>query len=53
MERDGEAKRYLWEDLWMPAEDDYIRVQQPIKRADWVIDGSGDKARIADFMVML
>jgi len=39
IERDGEAMRWKWETVWMPAEEEYVRAQDPIGRADVVIDG--------------
>ncbi|MBQ8287649.1 MAG: uridine kinase [Clostridia bacterium] len=48
IERDGEVKRHLWENLWIPAEEYYFKVQQPIKSVDLVVDGSVD---IDNFMV--
>lgn len=46
IERDGEEKRHLWEDLWMPAEDYYIKAEKPVEIADLIIDGSGKKVSI-------
>lgn len=46
IERDGEEKRYLWEDIWMPGEEHYKRIQNPIDASDIVIDGSGIKGDI-------
>jgi uridine kinase len=40
IERDGEAMRWKWETVWMPEEEEYVRTQGPIGRADLVIDGS-------------
>ena len=40
VERDGEALRSKWETVWMPEEDAYVRTQDPIGRADLVVDGS-------------
>lgn len=37
--RDGEAARARWVEVWMPAEDEYVRSQRPDRRADLVIDG--------------
>jgi len=48
IERDGEEKRDLWEDLWMPAEEVYIKAQKPMEKADLVIDGTGKKSNIKD-----
>jgi uridine kinase len=39
--RDGEEMRRLWEEVWMPAEDDYLRIQEPRAHADLVLDGGG------------
>ena len=40
IERDGEAMRWKWETVWMPEEEEYVRTQDPIGRANLVIDGS-------------
>jgi hypothetical protein len=40
IERDGEALRWTWETLWMPEEEEYVRSQDPVARADVVVDGS-------------
>jgi hypothetical protein len=37
---DGEATRWKWQTVWMPEEEAYVRGQDPIGRADVVIDGS-------------
>ncbi|WP_210386526.1 uridine kinase [Globicatella sp. HMSC072A10] len=46
IERDGEGNRHLWEDLWMPAEEQYIREQQPLKTVDLRVDGTGKESDI-------
>ncbi|MFD2680297.1 uridine kinase family protein [Bacillus seohaeanensis] len=46
IERDGEENRHLWEDLWMPAEEQYIREQQPLKTVDLIVDGTGKESDI-------
>ena len=40
IERDGESLRWKWEAVWMPEEEAYVRAQDPIGRADVVVDGS-------------
>jgi uridine kinase len=40
VDRDGEALRSKWTDVWMPEEDAYFRRQRPDLKADLVIDGS-------------
>ena len=40
IERDGEARRWTWETVWMPDEEAYVRTQDPIGRADLIVDGS-------------
>jgi uridine kinase len=40
VERDGEAMRAQWTDIWMPEEDAYITAQQPSKRADLIVSGN-------------
>jgi len=39
VQRDGEAMRSQWTDVWMPEEDAYIAAQQPAERADLLING--------------
>jgi uridine kinase len=39
--RDGETKREIWEKYWMPAEDRYVELEEPHRRANILIDGSG------------
>lgn len=51
IERDGEEKRHLWEDLWMPAEELYMKIQKPIENADFIIDGTGKKSNRKDFEI--
>ena len=41
MERDGEAARRKWVDVWMPAEDRYVAEQMPQDHAHLVLDGNG------------
>lgn len=43
IERDGEEKRHLWEELWMPAEEVYIRTQNPMGAANIVISGTSEE----------
>jgi len=40
IERDGEAMRSKWTDVWIPEEDAYFNAQRPDKKADLVIDSS-------------
>jgi uridine kinase len=40
IERDGEALRWKWETVWMPEEEAYVEAQNPIDRADVIVDGS-------------
>jgi len=40
VERDGEAMRSRWTDVWIPEEDAYFRAQRPDKKADLIIDSS-------------
>ena len=37
--RDGEAARAIWEQDWMPKEDDYVKTHLPHERADFSING--------------
>jgi uridine kinase len=41
IERDGEAARSTWTDVWMPAEDRYVEADDPVSCAHIVVDGSG------------
>jgi uridine kinase len=47
VERDGEAKRNVWEKYWMPAEDRYVELEEPHRRAKILVDGSGCSANLA------
>jgi len=47
VERDGEAKRSVWEKYWMPAEDRYVELEEPHRRAKILVDGSGCSANLA------
>jgi uridine kinase len=38
--RDGEAARAIWEQDWMPKEDDYVKTHLPHERADFSINGA-------------
>jgi len=40
VERDGEANRSQWTDVWMPEEDEYFGAQRLDKRADLILDGT-------------
>jgi len=40
VERDGEAMRPQWTEVWMPEEDAYFRSQRPDRKADLVIDST-------------
>jgi len=42
VQRDGEASRRMWEEVWMPAEDFYVRTERPESAADIVVDGAED-----------
>jgi uridine kinase len=39
--RDGEEARATWEERWMPAEDRYVKRDNPIPSAHVIVDGSG------------
>ncbi len=45
--RDGESKRDLWEKFWMPAEDRYVELDEPHRRAKMLVDGSGSTDQIS------
>ncbi|MFA7337361.1 MAG: hypothetical protein WC028_11295 [Candidatus Obscuribacterales bacterium] len=47
VERDGEAKRDLWEKYWMPVEDRYVELEEPHRRAKILVDGSGCSANLS------
>lgn len=47
VERDGEQKRAVWEKYWMPAEDRYVELEEPHRRAKILVDGSGGSANLA------
>ena len=40
VERDGEAMRSQWTDVWMPEEQDYLEAQRPDETADIIVDGT-------------
>lgn len=40
IERDGEAMRSKWADVWIPEEDAYVNAQRPDQKADLVLDSS-------------
>lgn len=48
MERDGEAMRDTWVNVWMPEEERYFREQRPHERADYIVLGyeADDVARL-------
>ncbi|MBE9044978.1 uridine kinase [Pleurocapsales cyanobacterium LEGE 10410] len=39
--RKGEDPREMWEKIWMPQEQRYIKAEEPYKVANLIIDGSG------------
>lgn len=39
VQRDGEHMRHMWEDVWMPAEQQYVEKEKPNSRATLIIDG--------------
>lgn len=41
VERKGEDPRQMWEKIWMPQEQRYIKAEQPYKLANLIVDGSG------------
>jgi uridine kinase len=38
--RDGGARWECWSENWAPKEADYVRVQEPEERADFIVDGT-------------
>ena len=47
VERDGEQMREFWT-WWMAEEDDYVRAEQPLAHADFVVDGAPTMAHDPD-----
>lgn len=43
LQRDGEAMRSQWTEVWMPEEDAYVAAQRPAERADLLINGYGPR----------
>ena len=41
VERDGEGARATWVERWMPMEDAYVELDDPVACAHLVVDGSG------------
>jgi uridine kinase len=50
-EQNGTGNRYLWENVYRPAEEKYIEVQRPREHADIVIDGTGSVGNIFEYEV--
>ncbi|MBN3526416.1 AAA family ATPase [Paenibacillus apiarius] len=50
IERDGENMRDTWEEIWMPAEQQYVEVEKPYKKANLIIDGSGKGDHLTDYI---
>lgn len=46
--RDGDSARDLWVNRWMPAEDRYVEMHQPLRKATLVVDASGAVEHIAE-----
>ena len=40
VERDGEALRSTWTDIWIPQEEAYFAAQRPDRKADLIVDGT-------------
>jgi uridine kinase len=40
IQRDGEAMRGTWTEVWMPAEQAYFDAQRPDRKADAIVDGT-------------
>ncbi|TYR81292.1 uridine kinase [Priestia megaterium] len=53
IERDGEEMRSMWVDVWMPAEELYMKAQAPMARANFVVDGSGENGDITEGVIVL
>jgi uridine kinase len=41
IERDGEAMRWNWEQVWMPSEERYAARERPQERVDLIVSGVG------------
>jgi uridine kinase len=39
--RKEETPREMWEKIWMPQEQRYIKAEEPYKAANLIVDGSG------------
>jgi uridine kinase len=50
-ERNGSDNRYLWENVYRPAEEKYMEIQKPREHADIVIDGTGQVGDISLYEV--
>lgn len=50
IERDGEASRELWENEWMPSEENYVNKESPSSYADLVISGDSNNLE-NDFVI--
>jgi uridine kinase len=42
IERDGEAMRWVWEQVWMPSEESYATRERPQERVDLIVSGGAD-----------
>jgi uridine kinase len=49
--RDGQDARSVWVDLWMPAEDRYLRAHRPDDAADLVASGDGPDPVLGTILV--
>jgi uridine kinase len=51
VKRDGNGNRHMWENIWLPAEDRYFKIQKPAQYADIIIDGTGRIGNISKLEV--
>ena len=52
MLRDGEHMRNLWEEDWLPVEKNYREKQNPMQRADLIVDGGKSDFSSDSFVVL-
>jgi uridine kinase len=51
VKRDDNGNRHMWENIWLPAEDRYFKIQKPAQYADIIIDGTGRIGNISKLEV--
>lgn len=50
-ERNGSDNRFLWENVYRPDEEKYMKIQKPWEHADIIIDGTGQADDISKYEV--